>query len=129
MRLMDWLGELSYEHVQGSLDREVKDVIYDSRKACPDTVFVCMRGASVDSHKFAGDVIAKGTKVLAVEREVEAPEDVTVLKVENGRSALAYLSAARFGYPLRKMTAIGVTGTKGKTTTTYMIKSLSLIHI
>lgn len=124
MRLMDWLGELSYEHVQGSLDREVKDVIYDSRKACPDTVFVCMRGASVDSHKFAGDVIAKGTKVLVVEREVEAPEDVTVLKVENGRSALAYLSAARFGYPLRKMTAIGVTGTKGKTTTTYMIKSI-----
>ena len=116
MRLMDWLGELSYEHVQGSLDREVKDVIYDSRKACPDTVFVCMRGASVDSHKFAGDVIAKGTKVLVVEREVEAPEDVTVLKVENGRSALAYLSAARFGYPLRKMTAIGVTGTNGKTT-------------
>lgn len=124
MRLVDWLSELPYELVQGSLDREVNEVIYDSRKAAPGAVFVCMRGANVDSHRFAGDVTAKGVKVLVTEREVEVPEDVTVLKVKNGRSALAYLAAARFGYPLRKMTSIGVTGTKGKTTTTYMIRSI-----
>ncbi|MFR4579079.1 MAG: UDP-N-acetylmuramoyl-L-alanyl-D-glutamate--2,6-diaminopimelate ligase [Clostridium fessum] len=59
-----------------------------------------------------------------IEHPVEAPENVTVIQVENGRNALSLLSAARFDYPARKMTAIGVTGTKGKTTTTYMIKSI-----
>lgn len=62
--------------------------------------------------------------VLVVEHPVEAPENVTVIQVENGRNALSLLSAARFDYPARKMTAIGVTGTKGKTTTTYMIKAI-----
>ena len=69
--------------------------------------------------RFYPAVLAAGTKALVVEREVSGiPEDVTVLKVENGRNALALLSAARFGYPAEKMVTIGVTGTKGKTTTT-----------
>ena len=71
-----------------------------------------------------GDVVEKGAPVLVVEHPVEAPENVTVIQVENGRNALSLLSAARFDYPARKMTAIGVTGTKGKTTTTYMIKAI-----
>lgn len=88
-------------------------------------MFVCMRGANVDSHTFIPDVVEKGAPVLVVEHPVEAPENVTVIQVENGRNALSLLSAARFDYPARKMTAIGVTGTKGKTTTTYMIKANS----
>ena len=99
-------------------------MVYDSRKAAPGTVFVCMRGANVDSHTFIPDVVEKGAPVLVVEHPVEAPENVTVIQVENGRNALSLLSAARFDYPARKMTAIGVTGTKGKTTTTYMIKAI-----
>ena len=123
--LNDWLKELKYELVQGELEIPVKEVVYDSRKAGEETVFVCMKGTNVDSHDFIPTVLAAGTKALVGEREVSGiPEDVTVLKVENGRNALALLSAARFGYPAEKMVTIGVTGTKGKTTTTYMIKSI-----
>lgn len=123
--LNDWLKELKYELVQGELEIPVKEVVYDSRKAGEETVFVCMKGTNVDSHDFIPTVLAAGTKALVVEREVPGiPEDMTVLKVENGRNALALLSAARFGYPAEKMVTIGVTGTKGKTTTTYMIKSI-----
>ena len=124
MKLKSWLKELPYTLLQGSLETEVDEVVYDSRKAAPGTVFVCMRGANVDSHTFIPDVVEKGAPVLVVEHPVEAPENVTVIQVENGRNALALLSAARFDYPARKMTAIGVTGTKGKTTTTYMIKAI-----
>ena len=115
---------MPYTLLQGSLEMEVDEVVYDSRKAAPGTVFVCMRGANVDSHTFIPDVVEKGAPVLVVEHPVEAPENVTVIQVENGRNALSLLSAARFDYPARKMTAIGVTGTKGKTTTTYMIKAI-----
>ena len=124
MKLKSWLEELPYTLLQGSLETEVDEVVYDSRKAAPGTVFVCMRGANVDSHTFIPDVVEKGAPVLVVEHPVEAPENVTVIQVENGRNALSLLSAARFDYPARKMTAIGVTGTKGKTTTTYMIKAI-----
>lgn len=123
--LNDWLKELKYELVQGELEIPVKEVVYDSRKAGEETVFVFMKGTNVDSHDFIPTVLAAGTKALVVEREVPGiPENVTVLKVENGRNALALLSAARFGYPAEKMVTIGVTGTKGKTTTTYMIKAI-----
>ncbi len=61
---------------------------------------------------------------MIVEKDVEAPEDVTVIKVENTRYALALISAAYFGYPAEKLKVIGITGTKGKTTTTYMVKSI-----
>lgn len=124
MKLKTWLGELRYELLQGSLEEEVEEVIYDSRKAADKTVFVCMRGANVDSHKFIPDVIERGTRVIVSEETVSASDGVTVLKVENGRNALSLLSAARFGYPARKMVTIGVTGTKGKTTSTYMIKAI-----
>ena len=124
MKLKDWTKELNYALLQGSLSEEVNEVVYDSRKAAPGAVFVCMRGANVDSHRFIPDVIEAGCRVLVTEKEVEAPRTVTVLRVENGRNALALLSAARFGCPVKRMTMIGVTGTKGKTTTTYMIKSI-----
>lgn len=124
MTIKDWLEGLSYKLVQGSLDVEVNEVVYDSRKAAPGAVFVCMKGTKIDSHDFVPQVIAAGVNVLVTEHEVEAPEGVTVVETENGREALALLSAARFGYPSRKLTMIGVTGTKGKTTTTHMIKTI-----
>lgn len=62
MKLREWLKEMEYELLQGNLDEEVDDVVYDSRKAAAGSVFVCMRGANVDSHKFIPDVIQKGSK-------------------------------------------------------------------
>ncbi|MFQ8840846.1 MAG: Mur ligase domain-containing protein [Clostridium fessum] len=73
MKLKSWLKELPYTLLQGSLETEVDEVVYDSRKAAPGTVFVCMRGANVDSHTFIPDVVEKGAPVLVVEHPVEAP--------------------------------------------------------
>ena len=111
----DWLKRMKYDLVCGSLDQNVDEVIYDSRKARPDSVFVCIQGSTRDSHEFIPDVLKAGCKVLVIEKEVEVPADVTVIRVENGRLALAELSAARFGYPAEKLITIGITGTKGKT--------------
>lgn len=124
MRIGDWLKRLSCELLQGSLDAPVDEVIYDSRKARENSVFVCIKGSVRDSHDFIPDVLAAGCRVLVVERIVDAPENVTVILVENGRQALAELSAARFGYPAGKLLTIGITGTKGKTTTSYMVKTV-----
>lgn len=128
MRLKNWLEDIRFELLQGNLEEEVADVIYDSRKAAPGAVFVCMKGTRVDSHDYIPEVTEKGVRVLVVEKSARElptiPEDVTVIRVDQAREALAILSAARFGCPLQKMTSIGVTGTKGKTTTTYMIKAI-----
>ena len=78
----------------------------------------------MDGHKFVPDVVAKGAKTLIVEEPVEAPADVTVIQVEDTRYAMAFISAAWFGHPAKKLKTIGITGTKGKTTTTYMVKSI-----
>lgn len=129
MRIAESLDKIGYTLLQGNLNAEAKEVVYDSRKAGEGAVFVCIKGTKIDSHDFIAQVLEKGVMVLVVEKELnelgeDLPEHVTVFRVKNGREALAHLSAARFGYPARKMVCIGVTGTKGKTTTTYMIKAI-----
>lgn len=135
MILRDWLHELSYVLLQGSLEVPVEDVIYDSRKAAPGAVFVAMKGTRIDSHSFIPEVLKAGVRVLVTERPIDEeldqaglePEErrkITVLQTRSAREALAILAAARFGYPARKMVMIGVTGTKGKTTTTHMIRAI-----
>lgn len=130
MNVQSALNKISYQVLMGNPDVDVCEVIYDSRKACEGCVFVCMTGARVDSHQFIDDVVSKGCRVLITEKCPEEeqlkrlPDDTTVILAESSREALAYLSAARFDHPSEKMTCIGVTGTKGKTTTTYMIKAI-----
>ena len=124
MKLSSLLERLEYTCIQGSTDREVTTVVYDSRKVQEDSLFICIRGAVADGHKFIPDVVAKGAKTLIVEEEVQAPEDVTVILVKDTRYAMAFISAAYFGYPAESLKTIGITGTKGKTTTTYMVKSI-----
>ena len=77
-----------------------------------------------DGHDYIEDVAEKGAAAVIVERPVEAPEGMTVIHVDDTRYALALMSAAYFGYPAEKLKVIGITGTKGKTTTTYMVKSI-----
>ncbi len=124
MRLTQLLEHLEYEVVKGNPEIEVTELINDSRKVTPGCVFVCISGAVSDGHEYAGEVGAKGAKALITEKEVEALEDVTVIRVKDTRYALALMSAAYFGYPADKLKIIGITGTKGKTTTTYMVKSI-----
>ena len=127
MKLRKICEEIEYTLLQGSLETEVRDIIYDSRKIAPETMFVCMVGAVTDGHKYIPDAVEKGASVIVLEKEEEAaqiPENITVLKVESARQALALMSAALFDHPARKLVTIGLTGTKGKTTTTYMIKKV-----
>lgn len=124
MRLDKLLERLDYEVVQGTDQTEITTLINDSRKAEKGSVFVCISGAVSDGHSYAADVAAKGAAALVVEHNVDVPADVTVILVKDTRYALALMSAAYFGYPAEKMKIIGITGTKGKTTTTYMIKSI-----
>ena len=118
MKLSQLLERMEYTCVQGSADIPVSHLLYDSRNACPDGVFVCISGAVMDGHTFISDVVMKGVTAVIVEKEVKAPAHVTVIRVENTRVALAYMSAAYFGYPAEQLKTIGITGTKGKTTTT-----------
>jgi UDP-N-acetylmuramoyl-L-alanyl-D-glutamate--2,6-diaminopimelate ligase len=105
-------------------DIEIRDIIYDSRNAVPDTIFVCMVGFQKDGHKYVMEAYEKGVRVFAVEKKVEVPEDAVVLNVESTRKFLALASANFFGRPAEKLFTIGVTGTKGKTSTCYMMKSI-----
>ena len=124
MKLTTLLENLEYTCCQGKEDLDIADVVYDSRKVQANDLFVCIRGAVADGHTFAREVAEKGAVALVVEEKVEVPENVTVLQVPDSRYALACISAAFFGHPARKLKTIGVTGTKGKTTTTYMVKSI-----
>lgn len=124
MTLEYLLEKMDYKIIAGQVDQSVSKLIYDSREACQDGVFVCISGAVADGHTFIQEVAEKGVTAVIVEKEVKAPENVTVIQVENTRKALAYMSAAYFEYPAQKLKTIGITGTKGKTTTTYMVKSI-----
>ena len=126
MNLINLVARMNYMLTQGDLDKEVTGVVYDSRKVQPGSVFVCMPGAVTDGHMYAAAALEQGAAALVVQHalDIEVPQTVTVIQVDNARLALAELSAAWFGHPAEKLITIGVTGTKGKTTTTYMIRSM-----
>lgn len=124
MKLTKLLERLEYRCINGSADIEIDQVVNDSRKAGRGSLFICIRGAVVDGHTFVDAVVKQGAKALVVEEEVAVPADVTVIKVADTRYAMALISAAFYGYPAEQLKVIGITGTKGKTTTTYMVKSI-----
>jgi UDP-N-acetylmuramoyl-L-alanyl-D-glutamate--2,6-diaminopimelate ligase len=125
VKLSKLLEKLDYDLVQGSLEQEVTDLSYDSRKIKEGMLFVAISGTVVDGHKFIPNVLEQGASVIVVEKDVEiSKKDVTVVKVKNGREALSKMSAAYFDYPAEKMVSIGITGTKGKSTTTYMVRDI-----
>lgn len=124
MKLNNLMNGLEHVCVQGSIDVEISQIIYDSRKACTGGVFICIEGTDYDGHLFAREACRKGVAAVIVTRDVDLPKNVTVLRLANTRKALAIMSANYFGNPAQELKTIAVTGTKGKTTTTYMIKKI-----
>lgn len=126
MKLSKLLERIEYEVLSGDTDREIKRLIYDSRKLKEGDLFVCIKGANFDAHDSAAAAAEKRVAAVVVEREIplDAMGKTAVILVKDTREALAFLSAAYFGYPAEKLQTIGVTGTKGKTSTTYMIRDI-----
>ena len=123
-KLSELLEKVDYRLVSGPADADISAIVYDSRKDCQDALFICISGTTVDAHDFIPQVIAKGAAAVIVEKDVPEYENITVVRVPSARKALSLVSAAFFDYPTEKMTTIGYTGTKGKTTSTYMLKTM-----
>ena len=126
MKIQDLLQGLEYEILCGSVECDATEVVYDTRKVSDGCLFVCIKGANFDAHDQLGDICAKGAACIVVQKDVSIPEGYTgcIAKVEDTRLALAFTSANYFGNPASKLRTIGITGTKGKTTTTYLVKSI-----
>jgi len=116
------LAEKEVLDLRGSMATEVTGLVYDTRKEITKgNLFVCIAGAVFDGHTYAETAVEAGASVVVAEKELSLPEQVTLVRVKDTRKALAYLSAAWFGYPAKELITIGITGTKGKTTTAYMV--------
>ncbi len=125
VNLEELLTGISYQVQQGTLNLEISDFQYDSRRVEKGSLFVCITGFRTDGHKYIPMALERGAVALLCEHRVEnVPEGVTVLVTENNRRALALLSDCFYGHPSTEMNVIGVTGTNGKTSTTYLMKSV-----
>ena len=128
MLLAKLIEKLDYEVKQGNLSIEITGLTSDSRKVVNHGVFVAIVGAKSDGHHYLDSVIEKNAAAVIVQRGSKLPENisdnVTVIVTDNTRLALAYAAAAYYRYPAKQLFTIGITGTKGKTTTTYMIKNV-----
>ena len=123
MQLKTLLAATPVREIIGPVDRAVESIAYDSRRVQRDGLFVALRGEKSDGHDFIGQAIEKGATVIVAER-AEKNSRATCVVVENTRAAMPDLAARFFNYPARKLKLAGVTGTNGKTTTTFLIKHI-----
>ena len=108
---------------RGNLNITIDDLTMNSQNTAQNGLFFCISGSRVDAHDFAPQAIENGCAALIVSRFLDTLQ-VPQIKVKNVRSAMAYISSAFFDHPTRRLRLIGVSGTKGKTTTTYLVKSI-----
>ena len=121
MKLTDLLSE-SRVLVRGEPGTEITGIAYDTRKLQAGNLFVCIVGTKSDGHEFIQKAIEAGAAAVCVTKEVTVPDGIAVIRTDDDRAALAEMSAVWFGHPAKKLTMIGLTGTKGKTTTAFMIR-------
>ena len=124
MLLTDVVKDLEFEPIKGELDREVNSIAYDSREVVENGLFVAISGFKVDGHQFIEKAIEMGATTIIVEKDIWVEDYVTILKVADSRKALARVSANFYNNPTEKLNLIGITGTNGKTSITYFLKSI-----
>ena len=125
LKLEKSLDGILIEVLSGTINTDIKSICYDSRKVEKDSCFIALTGFNADGHEYVSQAVEKGATALIVEHEVDIKDSkVTVIKVVNTRAALPRIGANFFEHPASKMVVVGVTGTKGKTTTTHMCRSI-----
>lgn len=126
MLLQYLLENLTNVEISGQTNREINKIEYNSNKIENGDVFVAINGYKDNGIKYIDDAISKGAVAIVHEGDIEHKEDITYIKVENARIALAIMASTYYGDPARKLKMIGITGTKGKTTTAYMVRDIML---
>ncbi len=124
MTIAEILRDLNVRRITGTIEKEVEGIAYDSRRVKKGFLFVAIKGLSADGHAYIKDAISKGAAGVVIEKAVDVQNGVTVIEVDDSREALALLSAAFYGDPSKKLSLIGITGTNGKTTTSYITKNI-----
>lgn len=124
MKLVNILDGIEYEIIKGNIDININDICYDSRKVSSHSLFVCLVGANSDGHDYINMAIDKGAIAVFVEKDIEVDSNITIIKVLNTRRLLSRIAINFYQNPSSELTLIGITGTKGKTTTASMIKNI-----
>lgn len=123
MKLIDVLKDINCTGIKDAA-AEISDIAYDSRKAGENIMFVCLKGAFADGHKFAKSAYEKGSRVFLCEKEIDLPPDAQIIICEDTRAMLAKASCNFFENPSKEIAIIGITGTKGKTTVAHIVKTV-----
>lgn len=115
---------MDYEVIQGDINQEISALTYDSREKKVDSLFVCIKGFTLDGHDKAQEAVGNGARAILVEREIPISDDITVIKVADTRNGMAKAAVNFYNKPADSLNVIGITGTNGKTSITHFLKSI-----
>ena len=124
MTLSDLLEGTSHSVLQGGKDGQVDRIVYDSRQVTPCSLFIALKGSKVDGHQYIGDAFNRGATAVIVDHSVEQLGPHTIIKVDDTRMALAGFASRFYGYPEDDLKLIGITGTNGKTSVSFLVRHL-----
>ncbi|OON91493.1 MAG: UDP-N-acetylmuramoylalanyl-D-glutamate--2,6-diaminopimelate ligase [Epulopiscium sp. Nele67-Bin002] len=124
MKLKELLTGVDYELIDGTLEQSVDEIIYDSRIKTNEGLFLAIKGYTIDGHNFIPSAIANGAKTVVVQDETKKAEGLTIIKVKSTRKVMAQLANNFYNNPSAKLNLVGVTGTNGKTSTTYILAQI-----
>ena len=125
MKLTQILEGCSITAVKGDARVDITGITCDSRSVAPGSLFIAVKGAAADGHRFIGSAVEKGAAAILCQEEPEnVPEGVTLAVASDSRKALAFAADNFYGHPSRKLELVGITGTNGKTTTVTLLYNL-----
>jgi len=124
VQLSKMLDNITGYKVEGTLDKQIYSIHYDSRQVTKGSLFFCIEGFKYDGHKFASEAASNGAHAVVLRKNINLPETVTKILVSDTRLTMALMAKTFYGNPSSAIDLIGVTGTNGKTTVTYLVKSI-----